>query len=265
MIPFECSYRSRDMTPRVRDGSIEEYVLRLLKEYKPELLEFPPKKINAFHFVESYLGAHLEFQDIYYEEGAKPILGMTCFGKTTVRVFDREHFCTKNIEVPENTIILDNSLMKEGNEALANFTVLHEAGHFCMHREVYENIKASGYRVRFCSRKRTKSSGRKALNSESDFREHQADVFAAAVAMPRPCFVPFICILNRYLGYGDGVFVTGLPGEIGKIKDVYLKALLKHVAAFYQVSTAAVQIRMERLELKKELKDYKGDLVVRVL
>ena len=183
MIRFRCDKCSYDMTPIISDRSIEEYTRALLADYRPKLLDGIPTAINAFHFVESYLGARIEYQDIYYEEGDQPILGMTCFAETRVKVFDREHMCTRYIIVQPNTIIIDNSVMAPGKEALANFTVLHEGGHFCMHREVFEDGMRRNCPPEFCSRKKSGQS-RKRLESQKDFREHQADVFAAAVALP---------------------------------------------------------------------------------
>ena len=43
--------------------------------------------------------------------------------------------------------------------------------------------------------------------SDRDFMEHQANVYAAALLMPRPSFVPFVMALNKKAGFSDGIFV----------------------------------------------------------
>ena len=127
MIRFRCDRCSYDMTPVISDKGIEEYTRRLLSDYKPDMLDGIPTAINAFHFVESYLGARIEFQDIYYEEGQQPILGMTCFAETRVKVFDREHMCTKYITVPPNTIIIDNSVMSCDMAGIGNIVATDQS------------------------------------------------------------------------------------------------------------------------------------------
>ena len=67
LIEFHCNCRHKDQTPIVSDLEIQEYAEAVLEDYKPKLLK-EPGKINAVHFLESYLGATVDYQDIYYEE-----------------------------------------------------------------------------------------------------------------------------------------------------------------------------------------------------
>ena len=259
MIRFRCDKCSYDMTPIISDRSIEEYTRALLADYRPKLLDGIPTAINAFHFVESYLGARIEYQDIYYEEGDQPILGMTCFAETRVKVFDREHMCTRYITVQPNTIIIDNSVMAPGKEALANFTVLHEGGHFCMHREVFEDGMRRNCPPEFCSRKKSGQS-RKRLESQKDFREHQADVFAAAVALPADTLVPCATRMIRCMGFPDGVFVTG--HKYDRNKKPALDRLIGNLAETCGVSRSAVKIRLQRLGLLQDRLEYGRDILI---
>ena len=259
MIRFRCDKCSYDMTPVISDHGIEEYARALLADYRPSLLDGIPTAINAFHFVESYLGARIEYQDIYYEEGDQPILGMTCFAETRVKVFDREHMCTRYITVPPNTIIIDNSIMAPRKEALANFTVLHEGGHFCMHREVFEDGMRRNCPPEFCSRKKSGQS-RKRLESQKDFREHQADVFAAAVALPADTLVPCATRMIRCMGFPDGVFVTG--HKYDRNKKPGLDRLIGNLAETCGVSRSAVKIRLQRLGLLQDRLEYGRDILI---
>lgn len=259
MIRFRYDRCSYDMTPVISDKGIEDYTRALLSDYRPALLSGIPTAINAFHFVESYLGARIEYQDIYYEEGQQPILGMTCFAETRVKVFDREHMCTKYITVPPNTIIIDNSVMEPGKEALANFTVLHEGGHFCMHRDVFEDGMRRSDPPEFCSRKKT-GSARKRLRTQEDFREHQADVFAAAVALPADTLVPCATQMIRCMGFPDGVFVTG--HKYDRRKKPELDRLIGNLADTCGVSRSAVKIRLQRLGLLQDRLEYGRDILI---
>ena len=63
MIEFNCPNRKFDGTPVVCDLEVMAYAEAQVGDYKPELLK-TPGKINALHFVESYLGAAVDVQNI---------------------------------------------------------------------------------------------------------------------------------------------------------------------------------------------------------
>ena len=246
MIRFDCAIRHRDGTPVIKDVQIEEYAQMLLADYNRNLLSGLPEKIDPFHFVEVYLGAKLDFQDIYYEDDEQPIYGLTCFNDDRIRVFDREHMAVTQIKVKAETIILDNVLLRRGRESLLLFTLLHEGGHFCMHREVFDRMYARGCQERFCHRR--KEPGKKysrRLETQRDFREHQANVFAAAIAMPRQTMEPCADKMIRCAGFPEGVFVTGLSCD--NIKQKYLEQLILSFAKAYGVSNDAARIRLEKI------------------
>ena len=246
MIRFDCAARHRDGTPVIRDVQIEEYTQALLADYNRNLLNGLPEKIDPFHFVEVYLGAKLDFQDIYYEDDEQPIYGLTCFNDDCIRIFDKENMRIAEISVKAGTIVLDNILLRKGRECLLLFTLLHEAGHFCMHREVFDRMYARGCQERFCHRR--KEPGRRStrkLRTQKDFREHQANVFAAAIAMPRQTMEPCADKMIRCAGFPEGIFVTGLTCDNTK-KD-YLEKLILSFAKAYGVSNDAARIRLEKI------------------
>lgn len=63
MIDFSCRCYHKDRTPIVKDLYIQEYAEAIVRDYRPELL-VTPGKVDAFHFLESYLDVTVEFQDI---------------------------------------------------------------------------------------------------------------------------------------------------------------------------------------------------------
>jgi len=102
--------------------------------------------------------------------------------------FDRENGCIKHIFVPKRAVIIDNSVMEHGREGLALFSGSHEAGHITMHWGVYTDMIMDGAESKTGSRG-TRS---KSIRTAADWREHQADYFAAAIAMPNATFPLFI-------------------------------------------------------------------------
>lgn len=260
MIEFVCNRRHKDGTPIVTDLAVIEYAEMVLADYRPELLEYPGK-IDGLHFIEKYLKANIDFQDIYYDEDENPIAGATVFNQEDVKVFDRENQCTKDIPVEADTVIIDNSTMEEGKEGFARFTQLHEAGHFCMHPAVYKrdpyqmSIFDMGYgfaarrSVVMC--KRTALENRKGqLKTQEDFREHQANVFAAALEMPRRAFYRATTRLIKEYDIGrDLNSIMVIPDRFHFDFENGKREIITTVADFFGSSRRATEIQMMTLGL----------------
>lgn len=264
MIDFHCSTRHKDMTPIVKDTKIQDYAETLLRDYKEKLLK-EPGKVNPVHFVESYLGAVVDYQDIYYPENSPAIAGATVFNDDRILVFDREAKRIKSIEVAANTVLIDNSTMDDGKEGFAAFTILHEGGHLCLHPAVYRRMGGQlslfddhkdGDYVVCCRRSSLESNGpkRSKLTTQEEFREHQANVFAASVAMPRSTFIPTAQELIRKCGFKDGVFV--MTDEMDWDYTLGVSAIEESLSALYGVSKTAANIQMKRLGLLMSEEKY---------
>ena len=264
MIEFRCKNRDKTFTPIVRNEEIWSYAEELVGEYKPQLLR-EPGKLKGIHFIESYLGATVDFQDIYYEEDSSPIIGATVFNDDRIRVFDREGACINTIEVCANTIILDNSIAKDGREGFANFTALHEGGHFCIHPGVYRKNPAQislfakgkeGNGVQCCRKadlcgERSFHYRNKKLTPEMS-REHQANVFAAFAAMPRQTFIPCAKELAKKEGFCDGIIVDEEDWESDAHRDKVIEALRE----IYGMSYSATKIHLKELGLLMNYHKY---------
>ena len=257
MISFRCTRKDRTGTPVLYNSEIWEFAEEQIRDYRPALLK-EPGKFNAFHFLESYLGANLEYQDIYYREGECPIAGATVFSDGYVRVFDRESQCIRPIFVPAGTILIDNATIARGNEGFAAFTALHEGGHFNLHSQVFsQNADQMGLFERstqnpksICCRHQTveQVSSRYCRRFTPEWtRERQANVYAAFAAMPRPTFIPYAKDLIRNAGFKKGIFVddpsSGWEGmyTLDKICD--------ELAATYGVSRTAARVHLTELGL----------------
>lgn len=260
MIPFRCRRRDKTNTPVIHNEEIWEYAEALVQDYKPILLE-EPTAINVVHFLESYLGATVEYQDIYFPKGGSPIAGATVFNDDRIKVFDREGLCIRSIEVSAGTIIIDNSTVEKANKGYEAFTGLHEGGHFTIHPEVYRRNEnqlclfepqRNGTNV-VCCRKDTMfyhSYGRH-LTPEQN-REHQANVFAAFVAMPRQTFIPFASSLIQDAGFPGNIFVDDESWE----SDLALERICDNLSEAYGVSFTAAKIHLKELGMLMNTHQY---------
>lgn len=261
MIEFCCNrYHSQDMTPIVSDNDIRDYAETILEDYKPQLIK-EPGKINGEHFLESYLGATIDYQDIYYNYEEGPIAGATVFNDDKVCVFDRENQCIKSIDVCAGTIIIDNETMAEGKEGYALFTQLHEGGHLCIHPSVYR--KMAGQMTLFDTSttegeshvvlcKRSSIEGKRGrLVTQEDFREHQANVFAAAVAMPRKTFIPTAQYYIRTSSIGNTKDIIIAPSTNAFDMDYELEKhkVINDIADVFGVSRSAAEVQLRCLGL----------------
>jgi len=268
LIEFHCNCRHKDQTPIVSDLEIQEYAEAVLEDYKPKLLK-EPGKINAVHFLESYLGATVDYQDIYYEENASPIAGATVFNDDKVLVFDRENMCVRPIEVSAGTILIDNDTMKDGKEGFAQFTHLHEGGHFLIHPAVYRKmdnqitlfdlgmLDKTGSHVVSCKRSAIAGQGEKKcrFSTQEEFREHQANTFAAAIAMPRQTFIPYAQEMIRAAGFKDGIWVES-EKELDWDDMIVLPDIVGKLAETFGVSRSAARVQLKRQNVLMTEKEY---------
>ena len=248
MLEFRCRKLDESLTPIISNEEIRDYAEALVRDYRPSLLK-EPGKINPFHFIESYLGAGVDYQDIYYEEGAPAIAGATVFHDEKIPVFDRDNQCVKAIPVRANTIILDNATVAEGKDGFALFTALHEAGHLCMHQAAYGKRETGSGNILCC---RKMNIGRydcgSGLTDSYLFREHQANEFAAFLAMPRRTFVPYARELIKEAGFDDGVF---LHDDKSWESDYALDTVIGTLRNTFGTSYTAVRIHLRKLGLLK--------------
>ena len=253
MIPFRCR-RDGTGTPMIRNRDIWTYAERLARDYRPELLK-EASPFPAEHFLESYLGATLDYQDLYYEKGESPIAGATVFRDEIIRVFDREGACTRCIPVKAGTILIDNATVSAEKPGFERFTVLHEAGHYTMHAEAYLRApekswiaeRESGAGLVCCRRNAlVRTYGKRRHLTPAENREHQANTFAAFIAMPRQTFVPLARELIRKEGFSDGI-LSYTPDDWEC--DYALENVCNALSEAYGVSYTAAQVHLRELDL----------------
>ena len=248
MIEFRYNWMHKDGTPIVRDEAIAAYAEAVLSDYRPELLEMPGK-VDGVDFIENYLGANLEFQDIYYPEGGDAIAGAAIFSDTRVKVFDHDRLSTKWILAEAGSILIDNSTMEEGREGFAIFTQMHEAGHLLMHQGVFRALQPVAARCIAC-RQSGVGKFKLKLETQDDFREHQADTFAAALLMPRTPFVKMATELITELWPDearDGILVEDCVRRYTPSHK--RNVLLRDLSEAFGVSRTAARIQAQKYGL----------------
>ena len=129
MLEFNCPNRKFDGTPVVCDQQVMGYAEAQIADYDPELLR-NPGKLDALHFVKSYLNAVVDVQNIRNVVPGMEINGITVLRDATISILEDEKFVQRNY--PGGAIIIDSSVMGRGDGYEA-FTICHEGGHLCMH------------------------------------------------------------------------------------------------------------------------------------
>ena len=251
MIEFKWSKVHRpDQTPIIRDVEIEDLVEELLRDYKSRLLE-QPMPVNPEHFAETYMGIDIEYQRIASPDNN--VVGVMVFNDECLPVY-REDGEIHLIRVPANTMVIhEDTACVDKLHRFMRFTILHECGHAWMHAKVYRRkalslFAASGINKQLvrCFRSYLTCS-RRSLVTEEDFREHQANVFAAAIAMPRATFVPYAKRLLKRYGF-DGQYSSQYVGDSRSFQDTY-NMFLSNLAKAYDVSCQSVDIKLHKLGL----------------
>jgi Zn-dependent peptidase ImmA (M78 family) len=251
MIEFKARRKDKSGTPILSDVEIDQFAHAVLEDYRPELLE-EPGRIAFEHFLESYLGVSLAFYDIYNEDPDRPIFAATAFQDERLRVFDREKMSVVSIPVAAWTVIIDNSVMQPGKEGLALFTGLHEGGHIMLHSSVYVSGCANQLSlfedalspIVSCHRDSIENFGTtRRQRTPVEWREHHADYFAAALAMPNATFKPFVHNLLREHDFWKGKIITGVDEDLD---DLARYILPECISEAYGVSKKAAFVKLRK-------------------
>jgi len=267
LITFHCNKRRKDGTPIIKDTDVIAFAEAQLADYRPELLE-KPGRIDPEHFIEKYLGATIDYQDIYYEEGESSIAGATVFNDEYVRVFDKDNLCIKKILVDAGTIIIDNKTIEPGKEGYERFTKLHEAGHFSMHQAVYRKFPGQmslfdligggepENNIVLCKRESIENP-RRYLETEEDFREHQANVYAAALEMPsRPFRNLTLSLIQQYNIGRENNQILVRPHDSDFEFEYGFSQIKNILAEAFGASRKAVEVQLYARGLLMTEKDY---------
>ena len=274
MIEFSCSRTSEDNTPVIRDIEIAKFAQCLLYDYRPELLTYTsygedpyyePALLDPYDFAQNYLGSAIEVHDIYTESDKDVIAGAAVFNLQKVKVFDKEHMCTREILVPPNTILLDTATVDHWHKGFEFFTIMHECGHLMLHQRVYRiepmqgfyttgNVPDASGNAVLCMRSNIgRTSG--GLRTNEDFREHQANTFAASMLMPPRVFIPYVQKQMKHFNrFDDELMVTHTIND-GSREYWRYRDIVRLAAKQFGISTRAAEVQMTKYGLQADPKD----------
>ena len=276
MIEFSCSRTSEDNTPVIRDIEIAKFAQCVLYDYRPELLTYTsygedpyyePALLDPYDFANNYLGSNIEVHDIYTESDKDVIAGAAVFNLQKVKVFDKEHMCTREILVPPGTILLDSETTKNWHKGFEFFTIMHECGHLMLHQKVYRRQPEQGFYTTgnvpdaagnavLCMRSNIGRGGG-ALRTSEDFREHQANTFAGCMLMPPRIFIPYVQKqMKQFNRFEDELMVTHTVND-GSREYWRYRDVVRQAAKQFGVSIRAAEVQMTKYGLQADPKDVK--------
>jgi len=217
-----CDMDSVRWMPKEEITFLASNLLENYEEYAGQTVN-PPIPIETI--IERFLNLRLEYDDLKARFGLADILGATW--------------------IKEKRIVIDRSLLDEDHLGRMFFTMAHEVGHWCVHRQAFVGPAAR------------RSRGPQIVCRESGARargEWQADYFAAALLMPempvREAFAEVfgfkpIVIYNQKSIAPKSLFWLDLAWEhAGEIARAVIEK-----GRFTNVSKTAMRIRLEELGL----------------
>jgi hypothetical protein len=213
--------------PYLPKKHIEEEASLLLAEFggKHRMVTAPPIPIDDI--VELYLGLAIQFKDMQKLFGVGDVHGALWVNNELVGV--------------DFSLDPDKNPAKRGRY---HFTLAHEAGHWRLHRRIYQRPKDQPL---------LKLEGMEQPNyvcrsSDSSPIEWQANYFAACLLMPRELVKR---AWHEWRGGMDPIYLPDLRGQATKAAsdDWLLENAAQPLAGQFHVSTEAMRIRLEEMEL----------------
>lgn len=251
---IKLRYRKKpNGVPILSMKEIDGFAEMILTDFNASILK-EPTSLDVEAFIEFYLGLTMDYQDLSHN---RSILGMTVFNDCRIPVYDAENGTVKTIPVSEKTVLVDNSLLEEGQEPRCRFTLGHEAGHWILHRHRYlENkdqtslfeVEAVQPTVQCRSVDIESANKRSYLSTDQEWMEWQADYMASALLMPRPVFQATAQQILRQAGFNEGYVTKGISEDL----DLFIESIPFEMAAIFNVSIQAAKIRCDKLGVVRE-------------
>ena len=94
------------------------------------------------------------------------------------------------------------------------------------------------------------------LKTSEDFREHQANTFAASMLMPPRVFIPFVQLLmQKYRRFREEGLMITYDFAWGDPRYGYFLEIVNSTARQFGVSSKAVKVQMAKYGLRADPKD----------
>jgi IrrE N-terminal-like domain len=216
------SHATSYKVPYLRESVIEEHAQLVIDEWSEghDAIVEPPVPIEEI--LEIGLGLDFEVCDLQAELGHADVLGGIWFGARTIKV--------------------DQSLDPSATSKMLGryrFTLAHEIGHWCLHREHLMNDPAAASLF-----EQNSAPAFVCRSSEKPPEEWQADLFAACVLMPHKLIIE---AWERWRGSPEEAVLTELG--IKEDDEMAINSFCRPLADLFEVSAQAMRIRLQKLEL----------------
>lgn len=236
---FPVFKSNKDNLPIISNAEIEDTVDDILRSYDESLIS-SPKALHVDRFVEDFLGIDLDYPLLSHSGF---ILGKTIFRPTIVTAYDKVNNIAVEIPIHVPTILIDNRLNEKGKENLYRSTVMHEAAHYILHQDYYQQDPKHTKRgfEPFTNCRNTDicgSDGKKKLETARDFLEHHAKYASAVFLMNRNAMTR-LCTDESVIheAYGRNPYYPN-------------SGLASIVAETFKVSEESARIRIKTLKLE---------------
>jgi hypothetical protein len=223
--------------PYLADAGIEASANTLLADYarRTKIDVRPPVPVEEI--LEHHLGLHLGFDDLRARPGVPDVLGALCIERAEVTV-------DQTLDPDEHPSALTRY----------RFTLGHEIGHGDLHRDLVlaQRLQADLFQT---------SSGPSIIcrtSQRKELIEWQADAFAAALLMPRSevgqhwqrLIGPERLEVSELRGRAGVFLAAALAGPSHEPRtqhDALIEFFIRPMAKVFEVSPAAMRIRLEQL------------------
>jgi hypothetical protein len=223
---------STERVPYRTDSYIEDEAQQLINDWFARKGEPATWPIPVEDIIEFQLELAFYIADLQSELGHPDVLGGIWFGSREIKV-------DKSLEYEENPKM----------RGRYNFTLAHEVGHWCLHKDVlaadpsamhlFENNSEPAFVCRSSTKPR---------------EEIQADMFAGFLLMPRQLVYD---AWQEWRGNDEPVRIGDLPignyhGNRDADRNMAMDHFCKPFAERFHVSAQAMRIRLQKLELLVE-------------
>lgn len=250
--PFDKYAKTKEGARYLKDSDIENFAEEVLFDYNNDLLK-KPQKIDWSHFLEFYLKCNICFAKIFCDDPSNEILGATSFDDAVPLAIWDDKGQKSSIELNSGEIVFDTQLEDQPQRLL--FTAFHEAGHWMLQSDYYfsknisrNQISIFGDEQKFikCCRKADiemiEKKHKRELTPEEHL-EHQANVFSAAILLPKKLLIKLIPKLQKKYSFIKCKNIE----ELEKQKDAKWK-IENEISILFGVSHQVAQIRLEKLD-----------------
>lgn len=233
--------RITDMTPPFyTDKQIEYAAQAVLDDYQKQQADLEVGAVPIEDILD-HMGLRIEVDDFtrdkYFGVVGEHVLGFIKFEEKAVYV----------------NRLLDPIENPDAHEGRFHFTLAHEVGHYCLHKELFEDYN---HQMSFMNEAQANMPALLCRSPETDmaenkprpFIEQHADKFASYMLMPK----------NLIIQAWQEEFGTDAPltrDELVKTKDILqtsdgaIRHVIAPMAEKFSVSVTAMRIRLEKMKL----------------